>query len=539
MRYRHIDGRMLVRLTEAGMTWLRTNQQSVNNLNVYPVPDGDTGTNMLLTMQAALKEVESQEQRSIGRSLHALAHGALMGARGNSGVILSQLWRGFARVLEHAEEMDAPAFVHGLLEARETAYRGVGEPVEGTILTVSTAIANAAQHALQNGATSNLDILEAAVQAADESVENTPNLLPLLKQAGVVDAGGKGLFIILEGILRGALGQALDVPLMTIGEIDFQRIGGVTDVIEPGQDWEVVVDFRPAGRLDLKSFAEELTQLGTSIQLGEGDGIVRMHIHVLDQTEYQPIDFCKQKGTVVNVHIENLMDQMASTLKLTPIEDGQLGVVAVVSGAGMARVMADFGVAALIEGGQTMNPSTEQILAAVEALPTDKVIVLPNNKNIILAAKQAAELSAKQVKVVPTRSMPQGIAALLNHQPDGDLAETAEAMAAALQEVKTGELTRASRAAVMDQIQVNEGQVIALLDDKLVCACDDLSEATLSLLRQAEAEGAELITLYYGAGLSHSEASTIADLVRQTYSAQELQLVHGGQPHYDLIVSVE
>src|SRR3990172_5672091 len=332
MRYRYIDGRMLVRLTEAGMTWLRTNQQSVNNLNVYPVPDGDTGTNMLLTMQAALKEVESQEQRSIGQSLHALAHGALMGARGNSGVILSQLWRGFARVLEHAEEMDAPAFVHGLLEARETAYRGVGEPVEGTILTVSTAIANAAQQALQNGATSNLDILEAAVQAADESVENTPNLLPLLKQAGVVDAGGKGLFIILEGILRGALGQALDVPLMTIGEIDFQRIGGVTDVIEPGQDWEVVVDFRPAGRLDLKSFAEELSQLGTSIQLGEGDGIVRMHIHVLDQTEYRPIDFCKQKGTVVNVHIENLMDQMESTLKLTPIEDGQLGVVAVVSG---------------------------------------------------------------------------------------------------------------------------------------------------------------------------------------------------------------
>jgi DAK2 domain fusion protein YloV len=539
MRYRHIDGRMLVRLTEAGTTWLRTNQQSVNNLNVYPVPDGDTGTNMLLTMQAALKEVESQEQRSIGRALHALAHGALMGARGNSGVILSQLWRGFARVLEHAEEMDAPAFVRGLMEARETAYRGVGEPVEGTILTVSTAIANAAQQALQNGATSNLDILEAAVQAADVSVENTPNLLPILKQAGVVDAGGKGLFIILEGILRAAMGEALDIPLMTIGEIDFQRIGGVTEVIEPGQDWEVVVDFRPAGSLDLHSFAQELTELGTSIQLGEGDGIVRMHIHVLDQTEYQAIEFCKKKGTVVNVHIENLMDQMDSVLKLTPIEDGQLAVVAVVSGAGMARVMADFGVAALIKGGQTMNPSTEQILAAVEALPTDRVIVLPNNKNIILAAKQAADLSAKQVRVVPTRSMPQGIAALLSHQPDGGLVETAEAMAAAVQEVKTGELTRASRAVVIDQIEVNEGQVIALLDDKLVCACDDLSEATLSLLKHAEAEAAELITLYYGAGLSHSEASTIADRVRETYSAQELQLVHGGQPHYDLIVSVE
>jgi len=483
--------------------------------------------------------VESREERSIGKALHALAHGALMGARGNSGVILSQLWRGFARAMEKAQEMDAPAFVNGLMEARETAYRGVGEPVEGTILTVSSDIARAAQQALHNGATSNLDILEAAVQAADKSVENTPNLLLVLKQAGVVDAGGKGLFIILEGILRAALGLALDVPLVTVGEIDFQRIGAVTDVIEPGQDWEVVVDFRPAGRLDLKDFAEELARLGTSIQLGEGDGIVRMHIHVLDKTEYQPIDFCRQKGTVVNVHIENLMDQLDSSLKLAVVEEGQLAVVAVVSGPGMARVMADFRVSALVKGGQTMNPSTEELLAAVEALPTEKIIVLPNNKNIILAAKAAAELSAKQVEVVPTRSMPQGIAALFNYQPDGGLAETAEAMTAALQEVKTGELTRASRAAVIDQIEVNEGQVIALLDDKLVCACDDLSEATLRLLKAAEAEEAEVITLYYGAGLSHLEASTVADRVREKYSAQEFQLVYGGQPHYELIVSVE
>lgn len=539
MRYRYIDGRMLLRLTEAGTIWLRTNQQSVNNLNVYPVPDGDTGTNMLLTMQAALREVESHEQRSIGKALRALAHGALMGARGNSGVILSQLWRGFARVLEQAEEMDAPTFVHGLIEARETAYRGVGEPVEGTILTVSSDIAGSAQLALEQGATSNLAILEAAVQAADKSVENTPNLLPVLKQAGVVDAGGKGLFIILEGMLRAALGQALDVPLMTIEEIDFQRIGGVTDVIEPGQDWEVVVDFRPGGRLDLPDFAQELARLGTSIQLGEGDGIVRMHIHVPDQTEYHPIDLCKQKGTVVNVHIENLMDQLDSSLKLEPIQEGQLAVVAVVSGAGMARVMSEFKVAALVKGGQTMNPSTEEILAAVEALPTEKVIVLPNNKNIILAAKAAAELSTKQVEVVPTRSMPQGIAALFSYRRDGGLAETAVAMTAALREVKTGEITRASRTAVIDQIEVNEGQVIALLDDKLVCACDDLSEATLGLLKEAEAEEAEVITLYYGAGLSHSAAATIADRVREKYSAQEFQLVHGGQPHYDLIVSVE
>jgi len=539
MRYRYIDGRMLLRLTEAAMTWLRTNQRTVNNLNVFPVPDGDTGTNMLLTMQAALKEVESREERAIGKALHALAHGALMGARGNSGVILSQLWRGFSRALEQSKEMDAPAFVQGLLEARDTAYRGVGQPVEGTILTVSKDIATAAEKALADGATSNLEILEASVRAADASVENTPNLLAVLKEAGVVDAGGKGLFFILEGMLRAATGQPLDVPLVAVGQIDFQRIGGVAESIEAGQDWEVVVDFRPAGRLELRSFAQELAQLGTSIQFGEGDGIVRMHIHVPDKTEYQPIEFCKQKGTVVNVHLENLMDQLGSVLELAPLKEGQLGVVAVSAGPGMARVMASLGVSALIEGGQTMNPSTEDILAAVEALPTDQVIVLPNNKNILMAAKQAAEMSGKQVAVISTTSMPQGIAALINHNPDGRLAETAEAMTEAMQEVRSGELTRASRSVLIEGIQVREGQVIALLDDQLVCSCDDLLEATLKLLEAAQAGEGEVITLYYGGGVLSQEASSIADQVRIVYPKQETELVHGGQPHYDLILSVE
>ncbi len=539
MRYRYIDGRMLLRLTEAGTTWLRTNQQTVNNLNVFPIPDGDTGTNMLLTMQAALKEVESREERSIGKALHALAHGALMGARGNSGVILSQLWRGFARVLESIDEMDPPTFVRGLLEARDTAYRGVGQPVEGTILTVSKDVASAAERALANGATSNLDVLEAAVVAAEASVENTPNLLAVLKEAGVVDAGGKGLFFLLEGILRAALGLGLEIPLSTVDAIDFETIRGLTQIIEPGQDWEVVVDFRPPGQLDLKAFVKELTPLGTSIQLGEGDGIVRMHIHVPDQTEFRPIEYCKQWGTVVNVHIENLMDQVGPGLTLQPVKPGQVGVVAVASGAGMAKVMASFGASAIVEGGQTLNPSTEEILAAVNGLPTDKVIVLPNNRNILLAAKQAAELSGKQVEVVPALSMPHGIAALIRHDPEGDLADTAATMTAALQEISSGELTRAVRSVVIDGMQVQQGQMIALLDDRLVCACDDLTEAVLCLLQAAEAGKREIITLYRGASLSAEAADAIATRVRAAYPGQEAELIVGGQPHYDLLVSVE
>ena len=539
MRYRYIDGRMLLRLTEAGTTWLRTNQQTVNNLNVFPIPDGDTGTNMLLTMQAALKEVESREERSIGKALHALAHGALMGARGNSGVILSQLWRGFARALEKIDEMDPPTFVQGLLEARDTAYRGVGQPVEGTILTVSKDIATAAERALSNGAASNLDILEAAVGAAEASVENTPNLLAVLKEAGVVDAGGKGLFFILEGILRAALGLGLEIPLSTVAAIDFQTIRGLAEAIEPGQDWEVVVDFRPPGQLDLKAFVQDLTPLGTSIQLGEGDGIVRMHIHVPDQTEFRPIEYCKQWGTVVNVHIENLMDQVEPGVKLHPVKPGQLGVVAIVSGDGMARVMASLDVSAIVEGGQTLNPSTEEILAAVNGLPTEKVIVLPNNKNILLAAKQAAELSGKEVAVVPTLSMPQGIAALFHYKLDGELAATAAAMTDALQDIRSGELTRAVRSVLIDGMEVQQGQVIALLDDRLICACDDLTEAVLGLLQAARAGEREIITLYRGASLSDEAAAAIATRVRAAYPGQEAELVDGGQPHYDLLVSVE
>ena len=542
-RYRFVDGRMLLMLTEASMTWLQTNQDTVNALNVYPVPDGDTGTNMLLTMQNAVKEVEDVGDRSIGKALQALAHGALMGARGNSGVILSQIWRGFARALEGVDEMDAPAFVRGLARARDTAYRGVGNPVEGTILTVSKDIAEAAEKALADGAISNLDVLDQVVKAADASVENTPNLLEVLAKAGVVDAGGKGLFFILEGMLRAAQGMDLDVPLVTI-EVDRDRIGSVEADIEEGQDWEVVVDFRPREGFELRPFTKDLADMGTSIQIAEGDGLLRMHIHVPDETEYAPIDYCKQMGTITNVHIENLMDQMDQILhtgrvELAPIEAGQLGVVAIASGAGLAKVLADMGVAALIEGGQTMNPSAEEILTAIDDLPTDHVIVLPNNKNIIMAAEQAAGASKKQVEVVATRTLPQGIAAMLSLNPDGDLVDTAAQMRAALADVQSGEITRAVRSVTIDEVDVEEGQIIALLDDSLVVATDDLLEAAIVLLEKAHANDAELITLYWGADLPEQEAIEISEQVASKFSSQEVELVHGGQPHYDLICSVE
>jgi hypothetical protein len=546
-RYRVINGHTAGWLIKAGMTWLRTNQDTVNALNVFPVPDGDTGTNMCLTMQSAWEEVSKlQDTSSISEVVHAVAHGALMGARGNSGVILSQLWRGFSRMLDKSVSMDVELFTRALVEARDTAYRGVVKPVEGTILTVSKDIAEAAEQALARGANSTLHILEAVVPAADASVVRTQGLNPVLAEAGVVDAGGKGLFFLLEGMLRAAKGEPLDEALVTVQPLSELARRSAGEVIEPGQDWEVVIDFRPQGELQVESFYDRLESMGTSIQVGEGDGIYRMHIHVPDTREYEPIEYVKTLGVISRMSIENLMLQMqeqaaaaARPLQLAAVGEGQIAAVAVSAGPGLSRVLASLGVAAIVEGGQTMNPSTEQILGAIRELPTDRVLVLPNNKNIILAAQQAAEMSDKQVRVIPSTSVPQGLAALLSLDAGGELEQVAQGMTRAIAAVKTLEVTCATRSVVLDGVKVEKGQYIGLLDDRLVAAAADLWEAARGLLETAAAGQAELITLYYGADLTADQARAIAERIRGVYPEQEVELVDGGQPHYPLLLSVE
>jgi DAK2 domain fusion protein YloV len=546
-RYRNIDGRVMRGLVEAGLTWLRTNQEIVNSLNVFPVPDGDTGTNMVLTMQAAWDEIVTLGERSIGRIVKAVAHGALMGARGNSGVILSQLWRGFARALDEYPSMDAELFVHALSEARETAYKGVVRPVEGTILTVSSDAAKAAEKALSNGASSSLEILEVVVSAADESVQRTPELLPILKEAGVVDSGGIGLFYIFEGMLRSAYRQPLDQALATVQPLSALSLDHATESIEPGQDWEVVIDFRPNESLDINQYYRKLENIGTSIQVGEGDGMYRMHIHVQDKKEYEPIELTRSLGTITNIAIENLMIQMADKvtqgdlqqLRVPSVEPNQIAVVTVAPGLGLARVFASLGAAAIVEGGQTMNPSTQEILNAIENLPTDKIIILPNNKNIILAAQQAADITLKDVTVIPAVSIPQGVSAMLYLEPDGEFSKVIENMKSAINDIQSGELTIATRSVEIDGVAVQEGQVIGLLNGKLAASGDDLSETLIKLLKKTDVEHSELITLYYGEDLSIMHANKIADIVRERWPNIEVELVDGGQPHYQIIFSVE
>jgi DAK2 domain fusion protein YloV len=541
-----IDGQVLKKLVEAGLVWLRVNQQTVNLLNVFPVPDGDTGTNMVLTMQSAYNEIDSIGHHNVGQMAAAVSQGALMGARGNSGVILSQLWRGFARALHNHEILDGPALVRAFAEARDTAYKGVVRPVEGTILTVAKDAATAAEQALCE-TDDPYEILVRVVPAADASVERTPDLLPVLKQAGVVDSGGKGLFFILEGMLRYIQGEPLDAPTLAIQPISAMKLENAMEDIEPGQDFEVVVDFVPAQELDLQNFYTELETMGTSIQVGEGEGMYRMHIHVPTENRNKPVDYIMGLGSVTKVAMENLVAQVEEIdkksargrIELANIEPGQIAVVTVSPGPGISRVFASLGVAAIVEGGDTMNPSTKDILDAFENLPTDKVIILPNNKNIVLAAQQAKEVTVKKVYIVPSRNIPQGLAAVMHLNPDGDVEAIAAKMTKAIEDVIAIEVTTATRTVEIDNVSVEQGQVIALVNGKLAVSASLVEEACLGALEKAKASDYELITLFYGEDLSSAEANRIVDAVRTAYPTQEIEIQDGGQPHYQFIISVE
>ena len=543
---RPIDGVQYKELMNAGLTWLRTNQESVNALNVFPVPDGDTGTNMVLTLQAAYDEISNSSEKAVGVLAEKLAHGALMGARGNSGVILSQIWRGFSKGLENCETMNGKYFVEGLKLARDTAYKGVVRPVEGTILTVSKDMAIAAEECLKD-TEDPYQILRIVTDAAQVSVEHTPELLDVLKEAGVVDAGGKGLMHIFEGMVRFIDGEPLDIEPVHVQPLSVIGQQGALNSAEPGQDYEVIVDFQPDQPLVLESYYEDLEKIGTSIQVGEGDGIYRMHIHVPTEKRYEPIDYTMTLGTITKVHIENLMIQVDSPaggrreepLKLAKVGPDDVAVITISPGAGFSRIFASLGAAAIVEGGQTMNPSTQEILAAFEDLPTDKIIILPNNKNILMAAKSAAKVSVKQVEVIASVTVPQGLAAMLRLIPGQELADVADDMNSATKEVESGEITTAVRNVEIDGIEVKEGEIISLHNGKLVGSNKSLKEGCLIFLETAKAEDLDLITMFHGENISKEDAEEMAEFIQEKYPDQEIELQYGGQPHYQFIFSIE
>jgi DAK2 domain fusion protein YloV len=538
--FQAIDGQEFKWLTKAALAWLQHHQQAINALNVYPVPDGDTGINMVLTMQSAWEEIKDSPERNVGQVAHRMAHGAMYGARGNSGVILSQIWRGFARSLDKKVTYCAQDLAQAFQEAATTAYTAVVEPVEGTILTVARAVADTATKAA--GETDDLvHLWEHLVFAAHEAVVLTPSLLPVLAEAGVVDAGGQGLYIILEGMLRHMRGEPIAEDMDLSEAVDIATTGLTPSEIGYGYD----VQFLIAGQeLDVDTTRQRIAAMGECPLVVGDQAMIKVHVHVPDPGI--PISYGASLGSLRDVVVEDMQAQYqdfiveqeasAATQAATAQE---IGVVAVVMGDGLARIFQSLGANAIVHGGQTMNPSTQDLLDAIESLPNKQVIVLPNNSNVVMAAEQARDLSSKPVAVIPTKFVPEGVAALLGLNPQADLEANASAMTFAADGVETGEVTFATRSATIDGLEVADGEIIGLHNGTLKVTGSKIEDVVRELLKEMGTDQGEIITLYWGETVSEDDARTLIELVRQDWPEQEIEAIAGGQPHYHYILSVE
>ncbi|MBN1681549.1 MAG: DAK2 domain-containing protein [Anaerolineae bacterium] len=549
------DGHTLLRLVQVGCDWLDQHHTIVNQLNVFPVPDGDTGTNMLMTMRNAAREAQQNASNHIGQIAAAVANGAMMGSRGNSGTILSQLWQGFAHALRDQSTLNAELLVKGLRQASDTAYRGVIKPVEGTILTVAREAAEEAELAFED--TQNMVlILERVVLRAKDALSRTPEMLPILQKAGVVDSGGSGLTYIFEGMLKYVRGEAVDVTSIEVGPVE-----DLAFVLEPEDElgYGYDVQFILKGEsLNVDVVRSAIDAMGWSTVVVGNENVIKVHVHVHDPGI--PLSYGISLGAIADIVVENMQEQyhdyvrerteqpaafdepetQFATAFGMELQENDVGVVAVAAGEGLARVFQQLGAAQLVMGGQTNNPSTQELLEAIQRVPTRNVILLPNNKNIFLAAEQAARLAKKQdVVVIPTRTMPQGISALLPYDPQGELQQVAAAMTEAKDHVITGEITTATRSVELDGVDVSQGQIIGLIDGKLAISGDSLEHVMRDVLETIRITEHELITLYYGVEVNQADAEALAADLREEYPEQEFELVFGGQAHYDYILSSE
>lgn len=541
------DGRRLKELVRAGYFWLKHNEKVVNDYNVYPVPDGDTGTNMMHTMRSAWEAIANLDEPNVGRMAKAVANGALRGSRGNSGIILSQLWRGFARSLEGKDVMDAQDMVLAFKESARTAYGGVSTPVEGTILTVARETAEGVEHAARNTHDTRA-LLGIAVQSADASVQRTPTLLKILKEAGVVDSGGYGLLIILSGMRRFLDGLPTELnSAEKISATDETRTDSHTGlpIQEGGWGYDVqYLIYAPRGRtLNVNAVRAAIEAMGDCPLVIGDEEVVKVHVHVPDPGV--PISYGAQLGSLRDVVVEDMQAQSESfgegkaVAAEEPLPEADIAVVAVASGAGLVRMFKDIGVRIVIEGGQTMNPSVDDFLNAIQKANARHVILLPNNGNIVMTAQQAAELSPVPAQVVPTKTLPQGIAAAISFNYTGSLDENTSNMVASLSRVTTGEITTSTRNVTINGVTVRDGQVIGLINDKLAVAGADVPDTLLDLLQKADAASHELITLYYGNGLTANDAEQVAEQVRATYPNQQVDVYAGDQPHYWFVIGIE
>ena len=537
------NGQDLREMFAAATAWLEKNASEIDALNVFPVPDGDTGTNMLLTMRSIIDEAYRAPDRSASAIAKAMAGGALMGARGNSGVILSQIWNGLAQGLAGKESFNGGDLAGALLQASVTAYKGISNPVEGTILTVIKETSAAAQEQAGSDDNDIISVMEVAISAANDSVANTPSLLPVLKEAGVVDAGGQGLYTILEGAFRYLKGEAEQMqfrkPQIIVSSIPLPARTSqmlAADEVPFGYCTEFLLRGK---RFNPNKIRARLEKKGQSLIVVGDESTVRVHIHTLDPGNV--IHYATPLGTMHQVSIRNMDEQLQEFLEIQkermPAVD--IAIVAVLSGDGLSDVFTSLGATAIVPGGQTMNPSTKDLLQAVESLVSDKVIILPNNKNIVLTADQVQLLTEKSIKVVPTKTIPQGVAALLAFDYEADFETNAEIMDKAKSAVKTIEITRAVRSTQLGELKIKKNQDIGLLDGDLLATGNDTVEVLNKMLVKLGLNEAEVVTVYYGANTKPAEAELISASIHEQYSHLQVEVVRGGQPHYSYIISIE
>jgi DAK2 domain fusion protein YloV len=528
----------------AATLWMGRNVEEVNAVNVFPVPDGDTGTNMFATMREVMEEAQRCHETGAGAMLAAMSYGALMGGRGNSGVILSQIIRGMAAAAEGVESITAQDLATGFEQASAAAYKAVTKPAEGTILTVIREVSEAARASVSNGGADITDLLQTAADAAKESVARTPALLPVLAEAGVVDAGGLGLSILLQGMLRYVRGDPIE-EATTAETVDKDWLLATAARHETADSlYGYCAELLVGGSgLDVDSMRSRMLELGDSVLVVGDVRLVRVHVHTDDPGA--ALTLCTSSGSLIQVKVDNIRRQAESFVQMheerqaAPGRTAAVSSVAIAAGEGMAAVFESVGCTKIVSGGPTMNPSTRDILEAIEACPAEDVVVLPNDKNIILAAQQAVGLTKKRVHVIGTRSMPQGIAALLALNPEEDVEANVAAMEEARQAIRTVEVTRAVRSTTIGGVAVEDGKIIAIVDDELKLSASSPDEAVDQALAELVNEKTSMITLYAGGGTKVPAAQALAEKLRRRFPQHEVEVVSGGQPHYDYLVSLE
>ena len=537
-----IDGKKFRDMFVSGANNLQNNKDLVDKLNVFPVPDGDTGTNMSLTISYAIKELSKVENDDITNVGKALSKGSLMGARGNSGVILSQIIRGIAKSVEGKETLNVVDLANALKNGSDTAYKAVIKPIEGTILTV---VRESGEYALQI-AKEDMDMiefLELVVAKANESLNKTPELLKALKEAGVVDSGGKGLVLIYEGMLSSLKGN--DIESVEGGASSNAEVNVEQNISTEDIKFQYCTEFiLESNKVDDLTIRERFMKYGDSLAVVGDEGVIKVHVHTNDPG--LAIQEALSYGQLLTIKIENMklqhenkvLNETAQT-KEVPVEEKEYGFIATSMGEGLAQIFKDFGVDYIIEGGQTMNPSTEDFMKAIESLNAKNIIILPNNSNIIMAANQAKELSDKNIVVIPTKNVSQAFATLVTFDADSSIEENEASMMEALSSVKSGQVTYAVRDTVINDVEVKEGNIIGIAEGKLLSAGDKVDEITTDLVEKLVDEDSAIITLFYGEDTSKEEAEALRDALEEKFEDIDVELHYGGQPLYYYLISVE